>query len=544
MPETLGSTRRAFTLGGMAPTSRPQFARRRTRDSASSSSLPTSIAWADHVREAGDEPLLEKTLRIVRSHKWAILQALVIIPALALVLTLQQDKQYTATSSLLFNSNDVGTGPVDFSREATTNEELLQLPVVAQRTAEALGGRTSASQVEDAVDVETTPDSDIVKIHATAPTPARAAQLANSYGEAFVEMRREGVEATLQRRLEIYESAYDSLSPDEQDGQRGELLQDRINRIKLSQALRAGEAVQNAELVQAATPPTDPSSPKPVRNLILAVLLAGVVGLGLAALLDRLGGALRTEDELERLYGLPILARIPRVRSLGKQLQQHALGDDPRGNPAAEAFRTLRANLRYFGVDRDLRSILVASPVGGDGKSAVAAGLAMTMAQMGDSVVLVEADLHKDRSSEAFSEPSGRGLSTVLAGAASLDQALVETPLSHDGSYGRSLTVLRSGPIPPNASELLESERMRAHIAELEDRFDTVIIDTAPLAVVSDALALVTETSGVIAVSRLRHTRRDAAMEFRNQLAMLNAPALGVVSNYSTARSSSYYYGR
>jgi Mrp family chromosome partitioning ATPase len=132
----------------------------------------------------------------------------------------------------------------------------------------------------------------------------------------------------------------------------------------------------------------------------------------------------------------------------------------------------------------------------------------------------------------------------VLSGVVSLDQALVETPLSHDGSSGRSLTVLRSGPIPPNASELLESERMRALIAELEDRFDTVIIDTAPLAVVSDALALVTEASGVIAVSRLRHTRRDAAMEFRNQLAMLNAPALGVISNFSTARSSSYYYGR
>jgi polysaccharide biosynthesis transport protein len=528
----------------MASTPRPQLASRRARDLAPSRALPSPGTWADHVREAGDEPLLEKSLRIVRSHKWAVLQALVIIPAVALLLTLQQDKQYTATSSLLFNSSDFGSGPVDFSREATTNEELLQLPVVAQRAAEALGGRTSASQVEDAVDVETTPDSDIVKIQATAATPARAAELANGYGEAFVELRREGVETTLQRRLEIYESAYDSLSPEEQEGQRGELLQDRINRIRLSQALRAGDAVQSAELVQAATPPTEPSSPKPVRNFILAVLLAGVVGLALAALLDRLGGALRTEDELERVYGLPILARVPRVRSLGKQLQQHAIGDDPRGSPAAEALRTLRANLRYFGVDRDLRSILVASPVASDGKSAVAVGLAMTMAQMGDSVVLVEADLHKDHSSEAFSQPSRRGLSTVLAGEVSLDEALIETPLSPDGSDGRSLTVLRSGPIPPNASELLESDQMRTLIRELEERFGTVIIDSAPLAVVSDALALVTETSGVIAVSRLRHTRRDAAIEFRNQLAMLNAPALGVVANFSTARSSSYYYGR
>jgi capsular exopolysaccharide synthesis family protein len=526
----------------MALNPRPPLASRRLRDSAPS--LPSSFAWADQVREAGDEPLLEKTLRIVRSHKWAILQALVIIPAVALLLSLQQEKQYTATASLLFNTSDIGSGPVDFSREATTNEELLQLPVVAQRTAEAMGGRTSVSQVENAVEVETTPDSDIVKIRATAASPALAADLANGYGEAFVEMRREGVETTLQRRLEIYESAYDALPPEEQQGQRGEVLQDRINRIRLSQALRAGEAVQNAELVQAATPPTDPSSPKTVRNVILAVLLAGVVGLGLAALLDRLGGALSTEDDFERVYGLPILARIPRVRALGKQLQKHAIGRDARGSPAAEAFRTLRANLRYFGVDRDLRSILVASPTAGDGKSAVAAGLAMTMAQMGDSVVLVEADLHKDRSSDAFSEPSRRGLSTVLSGEISLDQALVETPLSVDGSDERSLTVLRSGPIPPNASELLESERMRALIAELEDRFATVIIDSAPLAVVSDALALVTETSGVIAVSRLRHTRRDAAIEFRNQLAMLNAPALGVVANYSTTRSSSYYYGR
>ncbi len=509
-------------------------------------SLPLATSWSDRIRGDAEEPLLDRTLRLLRRRKWIILQALVAIPLLVLLFSLQQDKRYTATASLLFTTSQLDSGPVDLTRQATTNEELLQLPAVAERTARALGGGLTRTQVRDSIEVKTEADSDIVEIAATAATPRLAADMANRYGESFVAFRREAQESEIERRIEIYERAYDALPPEEQQGERGQTLRERLDRLRISQELSAAQAVGAAELVQRASLPRSASSPRIARNLVLAVLLALVVGVGLAALRDRVDRALTTEDELERVFALPILARLPRVRSFGKRLQQHSLAGSSSTAQVAEALKTLRANLRYFSVDRELRSILVASPIAGDGKSSVAAGLAMTMAQMGDSVVLVEADLHKEHSSEAFAEPSHDGLSTVLAGAVALEEALTVTSVFVDaGDDPRSLTVLRSGPIPPNASKLMESERMRSLVAELEERFDTVIIDSPPLAVVSDALALVQEVSGVLVVSRLGHTEVGAAVEFRNQLAMLDAPALGVVANFSGSKpGASYYYGR
>src|SRR5262249_3541903 len=155
-----------------------------------------------------------------------------------------------------------------------------------------------------------------------------------------------------------------------------------------------------------------------------------------------------------------------------------------------EAFRTLRANLRYFNVDGRLDSILVVSPLAGDGKSTVADFLAMTMASMGDSVILVETDLHKGEGS--------MGLSSVLAGA-DLDSAIVEAARgASERGQARSLHMLPAGPAPPNPFELLESQRMEEVLAELRNRYALVLIDSPALSAVSDALALVPKVSGVL----------------------------------------------
>jgi capsular exopolysaccharide synthesis family protein len=178
----------------------------------------------------------------------------------------------------------------------------------------------------------------------------------------------------------------------------------------------------------------------------------------------------------------------------------------------------------------------------GDGKSTVARFLAMTMADMGDDVVLVEADLHKRGMSESMVPADGGGLSRVLV-EGGLDESLVEIGVGNEGDPSqRYLTVLPSGPLPPNQSELLESERMREVIRELESRYELVIIDTPPLSIVSDALSLVPEVSGVLVVSGLQHTTRDAARELTKQLALLGERPVGVVANFAAADRSGYYY--
>jgi len=273
----------------------------------------------------------------------------------------------------------------------------------------------------------------------------------------------------------------------------------------------------------------------------LALALGALAGFGLAALLERLDRRLRETSELEEVFDLPILTRIPRTRSLTGRESEDGEASLPARD--AEVFRTLRANLRYFGVDEPIRSILVASPLAGEGKSTVARNLAITMASMGDNVVLVEADLHKQAAL-----PNGRervlGLSSLLAGA-NLDDCLVNVavPSPGEGSRSRHLTMIPAGASPPNPTELLESTRMRAVLELLESRFDMVILDTPALSMVSDALALVPSVSGVIIVCGLGETTRDAAIDFRKQVALLRGRSLGLVANFAQpAPSGGYYY--
>jgi Mrp family chromosome partitioning ATPase len=162
------------------------------------------------------------------------------------------------------------------------------------------------------------------------------------------------------------------------------------------------------------------------------------------------------------------------------------------------------------------------------------------MAEMGDSVVLVEADLHKGQ--RLLAGDPERGLSSVLAGTP-LDLALIQLDTtSAETPEGRVLTVLPSGSAPPNPSELLESERMRGIIAELQSRFDVVIIDSPALGVVSDTLALVPEVDTVVVVSGLGTTTRDGARKFMKQLSIIGVEPAGVIANFTKVERGGYAY--
>jgi capsular exopolysaccharide synthesis family protein len=424
---------------------------------------------------------------------------------------------------------DEGGGFVDPAREKATADQLIVLPVVAERTSALLGGRKAPGEVAASVTVASDAESDLVRIEAVDADPTLAAQMANRYGEAYIASRQRSDRRQLQEAIDLARTRLNELTPAERGGTVGASLQERLTRLELRQSLLTG----NAELVQRATIPTEPSSPDLRRNLALGLLLGGLLGLSMGGLRERLDRTLKTPDEAEQAFGVPILASVPRSRSLGATtwagLQQ---------TPEAEAFRILRANLRYFDVDSRLSSVLVASPLSGDGKSTVARGLALTMASLGDHVVLVEADLHKANSPMLDGKAPGAGLSSVLAGDP-LDEGLVRVPL---GDTGRVLSVLPAGPVPPNPVELLESNRMQELLADLERRFEVVIIDSPALSHVSDARALVRPVTGILIVTALGHTPRPAAVEFRKQLALLGGRPVGLVANLASTPRSGYYY--
>jgi len=277
-------------------------------------------------------------------------------------------------------------------------------------------------------------------------------------------------------------------------------------------------------------------------------VLGLLLGLGVAFLLERLDRRIREPQDLEAIYGLPLLGVVPQSAALADsgRSRKNAKGALPPGE--AEAFHLIRAHLRYFNVDRELRTLLVASAGPGDGKTTVARHLAAAAARIGSRVLLLEADLRRPALAQQLDIPSGPGLSDVLIGALSLNEATqlidLEAP-SADSAKGRILDVLVAGAaLPPNPGELVESHAMEGLLERVKSSYDLVVIDTPPLTAVSDAFPLLGKVDGVIIVGRVGRNRRDVAERLHETLTGAGAPLLGVVANgFKAGRLGSHGYG-
>lgn len=492
------------------------------------------------VQEEHGAPLA--VLRMLRRRIRVVVICALLVPLAAVAFSVSQQKEYAATASLLFRDpqldqklfgSTVFAPSNDPAREAATNAKLVSLDVVAARTSKALHGRMSASAISGEISVEPAGQSDVVSITATDPDPAFAARLANSFAQQFIAFRRDADRSKIASAQQLVQQQIDRLDPRSRDGRQGSALRARDEQLRILAALQTG----NAELVQPATTPAAPSSPKPVRNGIIGLLLGLIMGVGLALLLERIDRRLKDSKEVSDLFGRPVIGVIPESRELSRAEQRF---DDLPTNEA-EPMRMLRANLRYFNVDREIHSVLVTSAAPGEGKSTVAKHLASAAANTGERVLLLEADLRRPTLKTRMRLAGNAGLSQVLAGTRTLSEA-IET-VSLDGSAeSRTLDVLASGPLPPNPTDLIESERMRQVLGAVSERYDLVVIDTPPTSVVSDAIPLVKSSDGVLVVSRLGKTTRDSLAHLRDQLNNLGAYVLGVVVN-SVGRGGASGYG-
>lgn len=480
------------------------------------------------------EGALEYVLRVIRRRKLVILLALISVPLAAFIYSSQQQKEYKATATLLFESPENVT--IEASRVAATNEALAGLPAIAVRTAESLGERDAAPEILSSVSAGSVNEmANLTKISATTPSPQRSAQIANAYSRAYIDFRREADQSQAIQAVQLIERRLKQLSPAAAAGIQGQTLRERLNQLEVQRISETGRT----ELVQPASPPSSPSSPRTKRNVLLGIIAGLLLGFGLAALLERIDRGASTVEELESLFDLPLLGRIPKSkafaqRSLFKMLQV----------PEAEAFWTLRNNLHYFQVDREIKAIEIASAEPNDGKSTVARGLAGAMAAMGDDVVLVEADLRKDSAFGGDRGPLLDGLSTVLTGAP-LDRVLLEVPIPSQGTNGaRTLWVLPSGPVPPNPAGLLESEAMKDLMATLAQRFELIVIDTPALGTMSDALTLIPLVSEVVAVGGVGKTAPEDARDFMNQLSLRGKLPLGLIATFTPVEQGHYAYYR
>lgn len=274
--------------------------------------------------------------------------------------------------------------------------------------------------------------------------------------------------------------------------------------------------------------PTTPVSPRPRLDLLLGLILGLVAGLGAAALLEALDQTIKTTSEAGAAVGVSLIGLVPKRR--GDVVVVTADDSSPKGEP----YRSIRTSIRFLDPDRPLRSLLITSPTPGDGKTVTATNLAVAFALSGDQVVVIDADLRRPKLADSFGLEGSVGLTSIVLRATDLETALQ--------TWSPRLSLLASGPLPPNPSEILGSQLVSNLLRDVVDHADITIIDAPPVLPVADALALATQVDGVILVLRADETLKQAAAEAARRLEAVGANVLGYVLNgVPRAESKSTY---
>ena len=331
-------------------------------------------------------------------------------------------------------------------------------------------------------------------------------------------------------------------------------LLERTAQTDLTRALQ----VAYVRIVDPALAPRKPISPRVDFALAVGAILGLMVGIGLAITLDQLDHVIRTGDEAEAL-GITVLGVLPHIDAnipvspplYGRRKRRNPT--EPAGNrdlvvhthpksSVAECCRTIRTNLTFMSADRPRKTIVITSASPREGKTTVTMSLAISLAQSGKRILVVDTDLRRPRLHRALGKTFARGVTTVLVGEHTAEEAIQETDIPN-------LSLLASGPVPPNPSELLHTEQFRQLIADLAVNYSHVILDSPPLAAVTDASIIAPQVDSTMLVIHAQRTTRDAVRSALRQLRDVNVQLTGGVLNEvdlsaQSYGAGSYYYYR
>lgn len=485
---------------------------------------------------AGRTSSLITAFRLLRERWWIVAICFVLAVALAVALDSRRVDQYEATATLLFGSNATNaTGVVNAGASSVSNDPqrdqgttllLVTSSSVAERARRALATQQPSDSLAGQVTASAQPDANLVDVTATDPDPRRAARLANVFADQYKLFRRDSERDGLAQGIADLRRQLATLAPDATTERQA--ITTALSQLTTTQAASTG----GVQVVDRATVPSTPSSPRPKRDAVLGGLLGLAFGAVLAFALDVFDRRLKTVTDFERAYGITATASVPLGRSL-----RHASDDVE----AIEPFRILRSGLDLIGARGLVDSVLVTSAVMGEGKSTTAIGLARAIAMSGQSVVLVELDLRRPTLHEYFHlGEDRRGLTSALINHVPLDE-LIRQPVPELPT----LSVLAAGGIPQRSAELLDSAEMDELFKELRSRFDTVVMDAPPLLPVADTRGLLDlpSVAACLIVGRAFVTTRDQASRARAILAHHGARQLGLVVNGLHSAQARYEYG-
>ncbi|GAA3400856.1 polysaccharide biosynthesis tyrosine autokinase [Pseudarthrobacter polychromogenes] len=363
-------------------------------------------------------------------------------------------------------------------------------PVVLQPAIDSLGLSLSSLELSERVSASADLNTVLISIAVSDASPVQAAALAQAVGDSLI------------RAVE-----------------------------KLESPKSGGTSPVSLSVITPASVPSSPSAPNTKLNILFGFLIGAAGGVGLALVRTTLDNRVRGEADLRLVTDSPLLGGIAFDNDATKK---PLLTQAPHQSPRAEAFRQIRTNLQFANVSGTARTVLVTSSLPGEGKSTTAANIAIALAEAGQAVCLVDADLRRPMINEYLGLDRNAGLTTALVGAAPVNDLL--QPWGDDHLY-----VLSSGQIPPNPSELLGSEAMKDLILELEQQFDIVIIDAPPLLPVTDAAVLSQHVGGVVVVVGSHKIKRQDLEKSIRALDMVEANLLGVILNRLPSKGPDAY---
>jgi succinoglycan biosynthesis transport protein ExoP len=498
---------------------------------------------------------LRDYLSVLRRRKGVIGLTVLVVVGVALAFSYLQTPVYEATAEVLVRPRtseqilapnaDRSQAAADAQRSIDTEIKVLQSRTVKDAVREKLHRAPSIS-------ASAAGQTDVISVTARSTNRAQTARDANTYARTYLEVRRnQAVDDFLSAGNEVQAKIVDlqhqidalpvSLRPDPNiDAQRSSLEQQQAYyRQQLDQLQVAAQISQSGggQVVSSASTPSSPVEPNTIRNVVIALALGLLLGVGLAFLRDYVDDSIRTKEDLERASGgLPVLGLIPAVATWKNQKSAYLVTVTKPTSPAAEAYRTLRTSVQFLGLDRPLRTLVVTSPTKAEGKTTTLANLAVTFAQAGQRVILVDCDLRRPRVHEFFGLTNEVGFTSVLLGTDPLADALQSVE-----GYP-SLGVLASGPPPPDPSELLSSHRTREVIEALQSRSDLVLIDSPPVLPVTDPLVLSGFVDATLLVVSTDQTNKRALHRSVELLSQIDAPLMGTVLN-EVGPERAYAYG-
>jgi capsular exopolysaccharide synthesis family protein len=430
--------------------------------------------------------------------RWPIVVAFVLVGVVATVAYVHTSaKVYTASAQIFVaassqnNTAALNNGNTFAQARVQSYTSVANSPAITTAVVKELGLSISPDQLAGKISADAPINKVLLNLHVTDRAPIQAARLANAVAAQFV----------------VY--------------------------VQNIERLSAGSDASPVELtvIHPAQVPGLPTSPKVDLDLFIGTFAGLIVGLAIAALRETLDTRIRTVADVAKYVNASVLAAVPMDKRTSASPVAFRAND--RG-PRSEAFRQLRTNLQYINVDSPPKLIAVTSAVSGEGKTTTAVNLASALAEASLQVCLIDADLRRPRVAKYLDLVSGAGLTSVLAGKASIGDVL--QPI------GPNLTVLTCGPIPPNPAELLASAHFRSILHDLAEQNEYVVIDSAPLLPVADGREVASAADVNLLVVRARQTNREQLRQACESLQRVGAHLGGVVFNMVPARDSGSYY--